>query len=252
MRKKHTKAVCLEIAHALEGLYPDAKAELDFNNPYELLVATILSAQCTDVRVNQVTKILFDKAPTPQALSVLPIDVLESIIKPCGLYASKAKNLNATANQLVLHFDSEIPRDIPTLMSLPGVGKKTANVVVSNAFDTPAIAVDTHVFRVSNRLGLVHADTVEETEEQLMKVIPKVMWTKTHHTIIFHGRRVCKARRPECENCSLTALCLYYTGGQSEAKTKTAKTAKTANVKIENTKTVNTKTENTKSVNTKK
>lgn len=209
MRKKHTKAVCLEIVDRLEALYPDAKAELDYTNPFELLVATVLSAQCTDVRVNIVTKALFKVAPTPEALLAMAQEELEAIIKPCGLYLSKAKNLKATALRLVTEFDSQIPRDIETLTSLPGVGRKTANVVVSNAFDIPAIAVDTHVFRVSNRLGLVCEDTVEATEEALMKVVPKAMWTKTHHTIIFHGRRVCKARKPECENCTLVDVCLY-------------------------------------------
>lgn len=209
MRKKHTKAVCLEIVERLNELYPDAKAELDFENPYELLVATVLSAQCTDVRVNQVTKVLFKEAPNPEALLALEQTKLESIIKPCGLYLSKAKNLKATALILVRDYDSEIPQSIEALTALPGVGKKTANVVVSNAFGIPAIAVDTHVFRVSNRLGLVHADNVVLTEEALMKVVPKQMWTKTHHTIIFHGRRVCKARKPECETCTLSDLCLY-------------------------------------------
>lgn len=209
MRKKHTKAACLEIVERLNALYPEAKAELDFKNPYELLVATVLSAQCTDVRVNQVTKVLFEAAPNPEALLAMDQVTLEGIIKPCGLYLSKAKNLKATALILVRDYNSEIPQTIEALTALPGVGRKTANVVVSNAFGTPAIAVDTHVFRVSNRLGLVHADNVEDTEEALMKVVPKSMWTKTHHTIIFHGRRVCKARKPECEACTLSDLCLY-------------------------------------------
>lgn len=209
MRKKHTKATCLEIVQQLIALYPDARAELDFTNPYELLVATVLSAQCTDVRVNQVTKVLFEAAPNPEALLHLDQTELERIIKPCGLYLSKAKNLKATALILVRDYDSQVPQTIEALMALPGVGRKTANVVVSNAFGTPAIAVDTHVFRVSNRLGLVHADNVEDTEEALMKVVPKDLWTLTHHTIIFHGRRVCKARKPECESCALSDLCLY-------------------------------------------
>lgn len=210
MRKKQTKATCLEIIQNLDSLYPDAKAELDHTNPYELLVATILSAQCTDVRVNIVTKTLFKEAPTPEALLNMEQTRLEEIVKPCGLYLSKAKNLKATAHILVTQYNSEIPQSIELLMTLPGVGKKTANVVVSNAFGIPAIAVDTHVFRVSNRLGLVQADNVEDTEEQLMKVVPKSLWTKTHHTIIFHGRRVCKARKPECEACQLQSLCLYW------------------------------------------
>lgn len=208
MKKKLTKAVCLEVVKLLEEMYPDAKAELDFKNPYELLVATVLSAQCTDVRVNEVTKVLFKEAPTVEALSAMPLEMLETIIKSCGLYKSKAKNLKETARLIVEVHGGQVPEQIETLMTLPGVGKKTANVVVSNAFGTPAIAVDTHVFRVSNRIGLVHEDNVEDTEESLMKVIPKSMWTKSHHTIIFHGRRVCKARKPDCDHCRLSAICL--------------------------------------------
>lgn len=209
-RQKLTKNQCLEVVHRLCEIFPDAKAELDFSNPFELLVATVLSAQCTDVRVNEVTKTLFKVAPTASALANIDLEALEILIKPCGLYKSKAKNLKLTAERLVSEFDSEVPSSIEVLMTLPGVGKKTANVVVSNAFDIPAIAVDTHVFRVSNRIGLVCADTVEKTEEQLMAVVPKELWTKTHHTIIFQGRRVCKARKPECDACELTDLCLYF------------------------------------------
>ncbi len=207
---KLSKKKVIEVIDVLEQMYPDAKAELDFNNPYELLVATVLSAQCTDVRVNKVTKVLFDVAPDAATLSELPVETLEKIIKPCGLYKSKAKNLHATSLMLSSQWQGEIPQDIKTLMTLPGVGKKTANVVVSNAFGVPAIAVDTHVFRVSNRIGLAQANNVEETEEQLMKRIPKARWSKTHHLLIFHGRRVCKARKPDCENCDLQAWCLFY------------------------------------------
>lgn len=208
MKKKLTKAQCLEAVDRLNALYPDAKAELDFTNPYELLVATVLSAQCTDVRVNEVTKTLFAKAPTVTALFEMPLEALEAIIKPCGLYKSKAKNLKETACLLLSRHDGQVPDTIEQLTQLPGVGRKTANVVVSNAYNVPAIAVDTHVFRVSNRIGLVHETTVEATELALMKVVPKAMWTKTHHTIIFHGRRVCKARKPDCANCSLADMCL--------------------------------------------
>ena len=209
-KNKLNKKECLAVVNLLLEVFPDAKAELDFHNPYELLVATVLSAQCTDVRVNEVTKILFAAAPTPNDLKDLPIEELERIIKPCGLYKTKAKNLHLTALRLVTEFDSVIPDSIDILTTLPGVGRKTANVVVSNAYGVPAIAVDTHVFRVSNRLGLACATQVEETEKQLMAVIPKELWTKTHHTIIFQGRRVCKARKPECSLCRLTEFCLYY------------------------------------------
>lgn len=213
LKKKLTKVQCLEVVKRLEALYPDAKAELDFTNPYELLVATVLSAQCTDVRVNEVTKVLFAEAPTVTRLFEMPIEQLETIIKSCGLYKSKAKNLKETARQLLLYHDGQVPQTIEALTALPGVGRKTANVVVSNAFDIQAIAVDTHVFRVSNRIGLVHEETVEATELALMKVVPKDKWTKTHHTIIFHGRRVCKARKPDCSNCSLTDICLARLSG---------------------------------------
>ncbi len=208
MKSKLTKATALEVIERLDQMYPDAKAELDFNSPYELLVATVLSAQCTDVRVNLVTKVLFAEAADVYLLDAMPLERLEEIIKPCGLYKSKAKNLKETALRLVHDFDGKVPESIETLMTLPGVGRKTANVVVSNAFGIPAIAVDTHVFRVSNRIGLVHEPDVEKTEFALMKLVPKSMWTKTHHNIIFHGRRVCKARKPECESCQLADVCL--------------------------------------------
>jgi len=199
-----------KVLEALEALYPDAKAELDFETPFQLLVATVLSAQCTDVRVNIVTKSLFPLIPNPEALRDLPIATLEKIIKPCGLYKSKAKNLHEAAESIVGRFNSAIPEDIETLMTLPGVGKKTANVVASNAFGVPAIAVDTHVFRVSNRIGLAEATTVEKTEIQLMDNLPKKKWSKIHHMIIFHGRRVCKARNPQCDLCTISPWCIYF------------------------------------------
>lgn len=205
-----TKKKALEIVGLLEELYPNAKAELDYKNPFELLIAVILSAQCTDVRVNEVTKVLFLKAPDAFSMANLPIDVLESIIKPCGLYKTKAKNIHLTTNRLALEFDGQVPKDHSVLTSLPGVGQKTANVVVSNAFGVPAIAVDTHVFRVSNRLGLAKANTVTKTEEQLKKCLDKSSWTKVHHQLIFHGRRVCKARNPNCSECTLSHLCQFY------------------------------------------
>lgn len=205
-----TRKTALLILDGLEELYPDARAELDYSNAYELLVAVILSAQCTDVRVNKVTQILFQKAPHPKALFELPLDELEILIKPCGLYKSKAKHLQGMAQMILEKHDGLIPSTRDELKKLPGVGQKTANVVVSNVFDTPAIAVDTHVFRVSNRLGLAKASTVEATEKQLEKIIPKDRWTQSHHQLIFHGRRVCKARTPLCETCTLQSFCQYF------------------------------------------
>jgi endonuclease-3 len=210
MTKKNIK----EVIERLEALYPDAKAELDFKNPLQLLIAVILSAQCTDVRVNQVTKVLFEVAGDALSLSELPIEQIEEIIKPCGLYKTKSKNIQETARRLVAFYGGEVPSSHEALTELPGVGRKTANVVVSNAFGIPAIAVDTHVFRVSNRIGLAKASTVEATESQLMKAIDKEKWTLAHHMIIFHGRRVCKARQPQCEVCTLSDLCEFYKKNQ--------------------------------------
>lgn len=214
MGRKRTLLKKEEIEKVIDGLlelYPDAKAELDFTNPFELLIATVLSAQCTDIRVNIVTKELFKTVKGPSDIIDMGVEELAKIIKTCGLYKSKSQNIYNACKILVDEYDSVIPDSIETLQLLPGVGRKTANVVVSNAFDIPAIAVDTHVFRVSNRLGLAHSDNVHDTEMQLMKRLPREIWTKAHHLIIFHGRRVCKARKPLCEECTLNSNCLYYT-----------------------------------------
>lgn len=198
-----------EIIELLKSIYWDAKAELDFTNPFELLVATILSAQATDVQVNKVTKDLFLVAGTPYDMVSMSIDEMEKSIKSIGLYKNKAKNLLAMSRILIEEYNGKVPDTIEELIKLPGVGRKTANVVVSNAFGVPAIAVDTHVFRVSNRLGLAEAKDVNETERQLMQVIDRADWSKLHHCLIFHGRRVCKARNPLCESCAFTAYCKY-------------------------------------------
>jgi len=205
-----TKKNINEVIEILDRLYPDAKAELDFETPFELLIAVILSAQCTDVRVNIVTKVLFERAGNAFALSEMPLDDIEAIIKTCGLYKTKAKNIKNTAILLVEKYAGNVPSQHEQLTELPGVGRKTANVVVSNAFGIPAIAVDTHVFRVTNRIGIANAKTVEETEKQLMKGIDKEKWTKSHHLFIFHGRRVCKARSPLCNICDIRPYCKYY------------------------------------------
>ncbi len=201
----------------LERLYPDAKPALHFQNPYQLLVAVILSAQCTDVKVNMVTPALFAAYPDAFAMAKAdPLDV-EALIKTCGLYHNKAKNLVLTAQTLVAQYGGEVPADHEKLTQLPGVGRKTANVVMSCAFGADAIAVDTHVFRVSNRLGLADAGDVLKTEQQLMENIPKNKWSLAHHWIIFHGRRVCAARKPNCEGCTLSAWC-EYAGGNPKGK----------------------------------
>lgn len=199
-----------KILDDLDSLYPNAKAGLDFTTPFELLIATILSAQCTDVRVNKVTAVLFKEHNTPKAILGLGVDGLTKYIESCGLYKTKSKNIINTCNVLYHDYDSKVPDTIEELMKLPGVGRKTANVVVSNAFGTPAIAVDTHVFRVTNRIGIVNEKDVLSTEIALMKVIPKDRWSKSHHLFIWHGRNLCKARNPKCEECILNDRCKFY------------------------------------------
>lgn len=210
MPRKKTKKEVVEILDILSEMHPDAHCELVNSSPFELLVATILSAQCTDARVNIVTEEMFKKYNTPQQFKELSIPDIEEMIKTCGLYKSKAKKIKETSEILVDKFGSEVPDNLEDLITLPGVGRKTAGVVLSNSFGVPAIPVDTHVFRVTNRIGIVKENTPEKTEMALMKAIPKDRWTHSHHLIIFHGRRVCKARKPECDNCMITSYCNYY------------------------------------------
>ena len=191
----------------LGEVYKDTKPALKFRNPFELLIAVILSAQCTDVRVNITTERLFAKAPTAADIVDMGIGALEAEIKDCGLFRNKAKSIMATCKILVEKFQGQVPEDYDTLLTLPGVGRKTANVVTSIAFNRPAIAVDTHVFRVANRLKLAVGDTPLEVEKGLMKAIPQNLWSQAHHWLIWHGRRVCKARKPLCSQCPLAELC---------------------------------------------
>lgn len=190
--------------------YPETITELNHSNPFELLIATMLSAQCTDVRVNIVTEELFKKLKTPEDFAVLTPEELSPYIKTCGLYKTKSKNIVNACKLLLEDFNGEVPQTHEELMSLPGVGRKTANVVLSNAFGIPAIAVDTHVFRVTNRIGIVNADDVSKTEKQLMERMPEKIWSDAHHWFIYHGRRVCKARKPLCEECDIKNYCCYY------------------------------------------
>lgn len=199
--------LCLDI---LEETYPDAHCELDHKSPFELLVATILSAQCTDIRVNKVTSEMFKKYNKPEDFANIDINKLEGLIKECGLFRNKAKNIKASSSVILENYNGEVPNTISELMKLPGVGKKTANVVASTAFGVPAIAVDTHVFRVSNRIGFVHEKNVLDTEKALQNKIDKSRWTKAHHLFIFHGRRCCTARSPRCESCTINKICRSY------------------------------------------
>lgn len=190
----------------LKKLYPDAGPELLFTNPFEMLVATILSAQCTDKQVNKVTPALFAKYPDPFAMAIAPLSEVYPMVKSCG-FASKASNILATSKILVEQYNGRVPSTMEELTQLPGVGRKTANVVMANAFHIPSLAVDTHVFRVSNRLGLAKANTELATEKQLMDAIPKEDWIDAHHWLILHGRRVCNARGPKCNECTLRVDC---------------------------------------------
>lgn len=194
----------------LKATYPGAGPALRFTTPYELLVATMLSAQCTDKMVNRVTEVLFARANTPEQMCTLTEEELCGYIHSCGFYRMKGKHILETSQILVDRFGGEVPADRDVLTELPGVGRKTANVVVSNAFHIPAIAVDTHVFRVSNRIGLAEAATVDKTEKQLMENIPQEDWTDAHHWLIYHGRQVCASQRPKCAQCLLNGLCLHY------------------------------------------
>ena len=202
-----TKKIREKQMEILEETYRGAKPELHFSNPFELLIAVILSAQCTDKRVNITTARLFKKAATPAAIVALGISGLEEEIKDCGLFRNKAKNIMATCRTLVEEFGGEVPSDYDTLLKLPGVGRKTANVVTSVAFGRPAIAVDTHVFRIANRLKLAVGETPLAVEKGLMKAIPREKWSAAHHWLIYHGRRVCKANRPLCGECPLADVC---------------------------------------------
>ncbi len=196
-----------DMLRILADTYPEAKAELHFNNPFETLIAVILSAQTTDKQVNRVTPALFERAKDAAAMAALTVQEVEDLIRTVGFYHTKARHIVQTCRILVERYEGEVPADFDELQKLPGVGRKTANVVVSNAFGQDAIAVDTHVFRVANRLGLACADDVLKTELQLRKVIPKEDWSVAHHWLIWHGRRVCHARKPDCGVCALRALC---------------------------------------------
>ena len=202
-----------EVLKRLSETYAGASSALDFNSPYELLVATMLSAQCTDKQVNKTTKVLFARADTPEEMLTLSLEELCEYIHSCGFFRMKGKHILETSAILQERFGGEVPADRDVLATLPGVGRKTANVVVSNAFKIPAIAVDTHVFRVANRIGLTEAKNVEKTEEQLMAHIPKQDWSDAHHWIIYHGRQCCSARAPKCGACPVASLCDAYKQG---------------------------------------
>ncbi len=199
-----------EILNGLAALYPDAQPALHFKTPYELLVAVILSAQCTDERVNKVTAVLFAKYDTPEKMLTLTQEELEKYIFSCGFYHNKAAHILSATHDILNKFGGEVPSTLGELKTLAGVGQKTANVVYAVAFGGDAIAVDTHVFRVSNRLGIAEGNTPAKVEEGLCKAIPKELWSKAHHYLIYHGRRVCHSQRPDCAGCTLKDYCKFF------------------------------------------
>jgi endonuclease-3 len=196
-----------EILRLLEQTYGESKSALNYTTPFELLIAVVLSAQCTDVRVNIITGRIFPALNSAEKMLELGQAGLEEQIRDCGLFRSKAKNILATCQILCQKYHGQVPKSYEELVALPGVGRKTANVMLSVAFGQPAIAVDTHVFRVANRLKLAVGDTPLAVEEGLMKIIPKEKWGHAHHWLIWHGRKICQARKPLCADCPVTALC---------------------------------------------
>lgn len=208
MAKMFSKEEITEILDKLKEKYPDAECALHHRNTYELIVAVALSAQTTDVSVNKVTGKLFEKYPTPAELAKADVNDVMDIIRTIGMYKTKSKNITAMAKCIEEKYGGVVPEDYDKLVSLPGVGRKTANVVLSVGFGHQRIAVDTHVFRVSNRIGLVEEKDVLKTEMALMKALPEERWSEAHHSLIFHGRNCCSARNPQCDSCIISGLCM--------------------------------------------
>ncbi len=200
-----------------EKTMPVAETELNYENPYQLLVAVILSAQCTDVRVNKITPAFFERFPSADVLKEADIQEVYELIKSCSYPNNKAKHLVGMAKMLVSEFNGVVPDDVKELQKLPGVGRKTANVIASVIYDKPTFAVDTHVFRVANRIGLVkNAKTPLQVEEQLTKNFPQELIPKAHHWLILHGRYTCTAKKPKCEKCGLTEVCKFFNTGKAD------------------------------------
>ncbi len=205
-----TRKQISKVLEILKSTYGNTTTALKFHDPFQLLISTILSAQSTDTQVNKITRDLYKNYPDARSFMALTQEELENKIKSIGLYHSKARNILETCRLLDKNYNGEVPQSREELVKLPGVGRKTANVVMSVGFQRDAIAVDTHVFRVSNRIGLANATSVEKTEEQLMENIPRKHWSAAHHWLIWHGRIICKAQKPLCPQCPLTAHCEYY------------------------------------------
>ena len=201
----------VEIFELLKKQYPDAKCSLDFNTPFEMMVAVMLSAQCTDERVNKVTAEFFPKYNTPKAFADMPLEDIENLIHSCGFYKNKAKNLKLASQKILAEFNGEVPQTMEELMSIPGVGRKSANVIMLEAFNNPqGIAVDTHAKRISNRIGFSSAKEPQKIEQDLLKLFPKKYYYAANHILIWHGRNTCKSQKPNCENCCIKHLCKSY------------------------------------------
>lgn len=204
------KKTAVEIVETLKELYPDARCSLDFETPFEMLVAVVLSAQCTDERVNKTTPEIFAKYKTPEDFNNMSVEVLEKLIHPCGFYKNKAKNIKATAKILVEKYNGVVPDNMEDLMSFPGVGRKSANVIMLEAFNKPqGIAVDTHCKRISQRLGFSTENEPVKIEQDLLKVIPPEYYKDVNHIFIWHGRNLCTSQKPKCSECPLRKVCKY-------------------------------------------
>ena len=201
----------IKIIKKLKETYPDATCSLDFTTPFELGIAVMLSAQCTDERVNKITPLLFKKFKKPIDYINVPIETIEEIIKPCGFYKNKAKNIVGYAKMIIEKYNGEIPKTMEELVKLPGIGRKSANVIMLEAFDNPeGIAVDTHAKRISNRVGLSNEKEPEKIEKDLLKIIPKKYFKDVNHLLVWHGRNICTARKPQCEKCPIKEECKFY------------------------------------------
>ena len=206
-----TKQQAIDIIEILKKTYPDATCSLDFSTPFEMAIAVLLSAQCTDERVNKTTPALFEKYSTPEDFSRIELSVLEDLIHPCGFYKNKAKNIKLMAQKIMSDFNGELPHTMDELVSLPGIGRKSANVIMLEAYNNPqGIAVDTHAKRISNRIGLSNEETPEKIEQDLIKKIPKKYFKDVNHLFVWHGRNTCTARSPKCENCTIKNFCKYF------------------------------------------
>ena len=209
--KMKTKKEAQEIIKILKDYYPDAVCSLDFTSPFEMMVSVMLAAQCTDERVNKTTPNLFDKYNTPEKMVMISQEELENIIHPCGFYKTKAKNIIATSKILIEKYGGKVPENMKDLQSLPGVGRKSANVIMLEAFHNPqGIAVDTHAKRISNRIGFSNETDPEKVEQDLLKQIPKELYYDVNHLLVWHGRKICDARKPKCDVCPVSNYCKEY------------------------------------------